>query len=264
MSEIILTNEQKECINKCYENIHSTLLDKSLTICDCCDPYNGHEYIDMGDDGIWAKYPIGITEWNSESLNDILYFTWGGIEGHKASEVESGNVIFNGDLDRFCGTPGYTYNGYGQQYAATKYCSDSEYGKDGFTDEFTILLPEDDACVQNMGGNWRMPTIEEIQNLHNKCNTEWVTNYIGLSGLNGWLFKLKTDESKQLFFPASGSCGGGLVHSVGSYGHFWSSSLCIPSPYIGYVLYFNSDSISSRYSHVRYEGVPIVGILDSN
>ena len=28
---------------------------------------NGYDYVDMGEAGIWAKYPIGISEWTSET-----------------------------------------------------------------------------------------------------------------------------------------------------------------------------------------------------
>ena len=263
MNSIVLTDEQKECINNCYSNIHPTLLYKTLDRCDCCNP--NYETVDMGDAGIWSKYPIGVSEWNDESLDDILYFTWGGIEGHKASEVKDGSVVFDGDLDRFCGTPGYIYKGYnGTEYAATRYCSNTSFGKDGFTDNLTVLLPEDDACDVNMGSSWRMPTTEEFQTLYNLCNIEWVTNYNGVSGLNGRLFKLKTDESKQLFFPASGICDSSSVNYVGSNGYFWSSSLKVSSPCYGIRLYFSSGYVFPDDSNLRYFGYPVVGILNSN
>lgn len=37
------------------------------------DPYNGHEYVDMGEAGIWAKYPIGVTNWKT-AFKDVKYF----------------------------------------------------------------------------------------------------------------------------------------------------------------------------------------------
>ena len=36
MGEIILTDKQKECINNCYEELHSSLIDKVLSNCECC------------------------------------------------------------------------------------------------------------------------------------------------------------------------------------------------------------------------------------
>ncbi|MBR6376052.1 MAG: hypothetical protein IKR91_07460, partial [Alloprevotella sp.] len=40
----------------------------------------------------------------------------------------------------------------------TKYCSESSYGKDGYTDKFIELELQDDAASVNWGGNWRMPS----------------------------------------------------------------------------------------------------------
>ena len=78
MNSIVLTDEQKECINNCYSNIHPTLLDKTLNRCDCCNP--NYESVDMGEAGIWAKYPIGVSEWNEDWINQVKYFQWGDIK----------------------------------------------------------------------------------------------------------------------------------------------------------------------------------------
>ncbi|MCH5166938.1 MAG: hypothetical protein J1F35_03510 [Erysipelotrichales bacterium] len=217
-------------------------------------PTNGYEYVDMGEAGIWAKYPIGVSEWDSNWKDNIKYFQWGDIEGYTASQVGV-NKEFSSDWSDYKWGDLYDH--------ITKYCTDSEYGKDGFTDNLTTLLPEDDACVQNMGGNWRMPTTDEFQTLYNLCSTEWVTNYNGVSGLNGRLFKLETDESKQLFFPASGCCEDG-VGDVGSWGDFYSSSLSISSPSKGLYLAFGSDRIYPNTDYFRFAGYPIVGFLDSS
>ena len=250
MSERILTNKEKECIHNCYVEIQPTLIESITNHCGCCDPYNGYEYVDMGEAGIWAKYPIGVSEWNSDSLNQIKYFAWGETEGYTASQVGVDKIFDWSDYKW-----GDVYN------HMTKYCSNSQYGKDGFTDDLTVLLPEDDACTVNMGGNWRMPTKEEFQTLYNLCNNKWVTDYNGVDGLNGRLFTLKTDESKQLFFPASGNCGGGSVYNVGSDGRFYSSSLYVSKPCNGFYLYFNSVNGNPDNGVYRCYGYPVVGIL---
>ena len=147
---MVLTDEQKECINNCYSNLHPTLVEKALTGCDCCEQedevinlHNGYEYVNMGESGMWSKYPIGLTEWNEDWKDNIKYFEWGGIEGYTKPQV---GVDKQFDFDyadyKWCD---------GSIRTMTKYCSNSEYGKNGFTDDLTVLLPEDDACVQNMG-----------------------------------------------------------------------------------------------------------------
>ena len=161
MSKIISDDALKKTLELQKEYIDGKFVDLDT---------NGYEYVDMGEAGIWAKYPIGVSNWNT-CYDDILYFTWGGIEGHKASEVEDGNIVFNGDLDRFCGTPGYIYKfGKGKEYGATKYCPNPEYGKDGYSDNLTILERIDDAAHVNMGGGWRMPTKDEFQKLYDSCD----------------------------------------------------------------------------------------------
>ena len=66
----------------------------------------------------------------------------------------------------------------------TKYCTNSSYGT---VDNKTTLEPEDDAAIQIMGGNWRMPTASEYQTLYNE--TLWVWCPGGNVGIK------KTDES---------------------------------------------------------------------
>lgn len=216
---------------------------------------NGYEYVDMGEAGIWAKYPLGVTEWDSESLNNIKYFQWGDTQGYTKSQVGVDKQFSNDWND-------YKWSD-GSNKTMTKYCPKSEYGKDGYTDNLTTLLLEDDACAINMKGNWRMPTKEEFLILYDNCTFEWITDYHGVSGLNGQLFKLKTDESKQLFFPASGGCGNGSVSNVGTYGNFWASSLDETNSSYGYDLYFGYIYINPNYGCTRCSGTCVIGILDS-
>lgn len=214
---------------------------------------NGYEFVDMGEAGIWAKYPIGVTKWDSNWVDKIKYFAWGETEGYTKSQVGV-DKQFTWDDYKWCE---------GSDNTLTKYCSNSKNGKDEFTDNLTVLLPEDDACTVNMCGSWRMPTINEFQKLNSLCNNEWVTNYNGVDGLNGRLFKLKTDESKQLFFPASGYCSTGSVYNVRVNGMFWSSSLYVSNPCRGFLLSFHSSSVNASNYGSRYYGYPIIGFLGS-
>jgi hypothetical protein len=89
--------------------------------------HEGHEYVDLGlPSGLkWATCNVGAT--TPEEYGD--YFAWG--------EVES-KETYNWS----------TYK-YGTDYdQLTKYCSDSYYGKDDFTDNKTVLDPEDDAATK--------------------------------------------------------------------------------------------------------------------
>lgn len=215
------------------------------------DPFNGYEYVDMGEAGIWAKYPIGVTEWNSEALDNIKYFAWGEIEGYIKNQVGV-NKNFSWSDYKWCE---------GSNITLTKYCYDSSYGYNGFTDTLNQLELEDDAAHVYMGGNWRIPTNNEFPRLQSLCNTEWVTNYNGITGLNGKLFKLKTDESKQLFLPAFGYCQNGSVNQNGTVIALWLSSLSTYNTFNGSNYVANSNMQWPPGNQSRNNGYCIIGFL---
>ena len=112
----------------------------------------------------------------------------------------------------------------GSENALTQYCNDASYGYNGFTDNLTTLLPEDDAATANWGNNWHIPTEAEWQELLNNTSITWITQ----NGVNGRLFTALNGNS--LFMPAAGfNFENGL--SLGNYGgRYWSSSLDQDNP----------------------------------
>ena len=55
----------------------------------------------------------------------------------------------------------------------------SQYGNNGFTDTLTVLEASDDAATVNLGPNWRIPTIEEFNELITNCTRQWSSiNYV--------------------------------------------------------------------------------------
>ena len=138
----------------------------------------------------------------------------------------------------------------------TKYCTNSSYGT---VDNKTTLEPEDDTATQIMGGDWRMPTATEFQELYDNTTNEWVEDYNG-SGVNGMKFTSKTN-GKSIFFPASGHANGTGVINRGSYGGYWSSSLHPSYSRNGLYLYFNSGYIYPQFSSYRYYGFCVRSVL---
>ena len=57
----------------------------------------------------------------------------------------------------------------------------------GNPDNKTVLNPEDDVAHVKLGGKWRMPTRDEIDELKNNCTSEWTT----LNGVAGRKFTSK-------------------------------------------------------------------------
>ncbi len=174
-----------------------------------------HAYVDLGLPSglLWATCNVGAD--SPEDYGD--YFAWG--------ETQPKD-IYDWSTYQYCNG---TYN------TLTKYCNNSSYGYNGFTDNLTTLLPEDDAATANWGSGWRMPTKEEWQELYNNTTCTWTTQ----NGVNGRLFTAVNGNS--LFLPAAGYRGNSSLSYVGSYGSYWSSSLYTGGPYDAWGFYFDSD-----------------------
>ena len=190
--------------------------------------YNGHEYVDLGlpSGTLWATCNVGAT--TPEGYG--YYFAWG--------ETKPKST-YNTDTYKYC-------NGGHDQL--TKYCNDYELGYHGFTDNLTILLPEDDAATANWGGGWCMPTKEQWEELYNNTDHTWKA----WDGVNGRLFKGK--NGAVLFLPAAGIRWDDDLNYVGSSGYYWSSSLYTGSPDGAWYFSFSSDNFGMYYYYGRNHG----------
>ena len=120
----------------------------------------------------------------------------------------------------------------------TKYCTQSSYGYNGFVDNKTELDPEDDAATANWGPEWRMPSLEQIQELMDNCTTLWTTR----NGVNGRLFTSNINGAS-LFLPAAGYRWDSGLSDAGSWGDYCSRALYGGFPSYAYGLYFHSDGV---------------------
>ena len=189
--------------------------------------HKGHEYVDLGlPSGLkWATCNIGAE--SPEEYGD--YFAWG--EVAPKEYYDWSRYKYGLDADQL-----------------TKYCNSSDYGKDGFIDDKTVLELKDDAATVNWGGVWRMTTLAEKDELCTKCTWDWTTQ----NGVNG--YKVTGTNGNSIFLPAAGFMYDGTLGDAGSGGIYWSSSLYIGDPSYAYgVVYFNSDNVDSDYSP-RYFG----------
>ena len=187
----------------------------------------GQAYVDLDLPSglLWATCNVGAT--SPEDYGD--YFAWG--------ETQPKDT-YSWSTYQYCN---------GSNSTLTKYCNNSSYGYNGFTDNLTTLLPEDDAAAANWGGNWRMPTKEEFQELYNNTTVTWTQQ----NGVNGRLFTASNGNS--LFLPAAGYRFNSSLYDAGSYGYYWSSSLITEGPDYAWDLYFDSGNygVSDDY---RYYG----------
>ena len=186
------------------------------------DPYNGHEYVDLGLSVKWATCNVGATK--PEEYGD--YFAWGEVEPKET---------YNWSTYKWCN---------GSYYTQTKYCTNSDYGT---ADNKTILEAADDAAHVNWGGSWRMPTDAELTELREQCTWTWTTQ----NGVNG--YKVTGSNGNSIFLPAAGYRYDSSFSRAGSIGDYWSSSLNTAYPDYAYVFGFNSGHVG-RSHNSRYFG----------
>ena len=128
-----------------------------------------HEYVDLGlpSGTLWATCNIGAN--SPEEYGS--YYAWG--ETTPKSD--------------------YTWSAYkwcnGTETTLTKYCCNSSYGNNGFTDTLIELELIDDAAYVNWGTKWCMPNKYQWDELFNKCDWTWITR----NGVNGYEIKSRTN-----------------------------------------------------------------------
>ena len=111
-----------------------------------------------------------------------------------------------------------------------------------------IAGTEYDAATVNWGGDWRMPSRAEIQELIYNCNWEWTTQ----GGKIG--YKVTGPNGSSIFLPAAGyrSESSSLL-TEGRHGYYWSSA---PSIADAYYLFLHSDEHNVT-NYRRYYGCSV-------
>lgn len=187
------------------------------------------QYVDLGlPSGIkWADRNVGASKpWE---FGD--YFAWGETEPKERYHQET---------YKYCSY--YDYYGYG--YHLTKYCTN---GNNGTTvDNKTILEAADDAAYIHWGGEWRMPTKEERDELYENCSWEWTTQ----NGVEGYKLTSKKNGNS-IFLPLAGCIDDTWTNS--GYGFYWTSSLNIEDNWNAYDINF------TRYQYLLHDDVRYYG-----
>ena len=221
-------------------------------------PAANYEYVDLGLSVKWATCNVGATK--PEEYGD--YFAWGETEPY----YEAGYAQENPQAHWKDGkTSGYTWTNYkfrtsGDLFSNvnfSKYNTSSSYGS---VDNNTTLDLEDDVAHVQWGGTWRMPTKADWDNLQNKCTWKWYgsanTEFNGVAG-----YKVTSNiegyTDRFIFLPAAGCRSGTLLYNVGSYGHYWSSSLYSDFPYLAWKIYFDSSYVDASYYDNRFNGFSV-------
>ncbi len=207
--------------NQFGENIYKTVAIPFTTI-----GQSPKEAVDLGlPSGLkWATCNVGANK--PEGYGS--YFAWG--ETFSKTEFTWGTYAW-------CN---------GTSTTITKYNTNFSYGT---VDNMTELQTTDDAARRLWGGTWRMPTEDEMIELHSNCTWTWETK----NGVNG--YTVKGPNNNTIFLPAAGYGYGTSVYGAGSEGHYWSSTLGATNQDGAWGRFFTSSIIAA--SGIRNEGYPV-------
>ena len=232
-SQIVLENADVESDGRISIDDVTGLINQLLTQNNNPQPAEG-DWVDLGlpSGTIWATRNVGASA--PEDYGD--YFAWGEIvpkDYYDWSTYKWDKVYYDAD--------GYWHHGF------TKYCTNSYYGYNGFTDGKTELDASDDAaCAHYPGG--RMPSLEQIQELCDNCTWQRTQR----NGVNGLL--VTGPNGNTLFLPAAGCRWEESLYYVGTYGVCWSRTLDSNYPGSACGLYFCSGWDYWCDSNRRYDG----------
>lgn len=196
---------------------------------------NGGVAVDLGlpSGTLWADRNIGAD--TPEECGD--YFAWG--------ETEP-KAIYSWSTYKWCN---------GGEETQIKYCSDSEYGLNGFTDNKTTLDAEDDAATANWGDAWCMPTKAQLQELGDNCTWNFTSTTNDVRGC-----KVTGPNGNSIFLPAAAYRKNDIYGATGIYGYYRSSSLHESYPCNSWELFFYE-----KYDYInnnpRCYGYPVRAVV---
>ena len=167
------------------------------------NPYNKYA-VDLGLSVKWASVNVGASD--EKELGN--YYGWG-----ETSEKPDGTYY---DWDSYL-----VFKGIGTDDASRDAALARLYDSD------LKLKGEYDVAHVKWGGSWRMPTMEEFNELLEKCTWEMVpSDYYSWSEDNpgGWKVTSKIN-GKSIYFPASGQrTNMSLDKDKGTQAYYWTSS----------------------------------------
>ena len=193
--------------------------------------------VDLGLSVKWASFNLGAAK-PEENGN---YYAWGETEPKTAFDYDTYRWL---DLDA---------------WEFTKYVTDSSYGA---FDNKQELDAEDDVAHVKLGGDWRMPTVYEVQELlDTRYDDGYRWQFKQIDGVPGFEVICRSNNNS-IFLPFSGTVEyGELSNSIS----FWTRSLSdytSDAARYGSVYSYDSFGPDGNYYHGlsymdRYGGCPV-------
>ena len=239
----------------------------------------GLEYVDLGLSVLWATCNVGSCTHEGYGK----FFAWGETASKKAYCWS--HYAFAQDPDPSDGDTIHWEDGdNGPNLWLTKYNTQDDWLPESFDtpDGKTTLELGDDAALAIMGNGWRMPTVDEWNEL--KTGTTQTREVV--NGIGGIRF-ISKENGNSIFLPFAGFYSGPQHSSYyGSgnlpVGEYWSNEIDSEKPYQAYSLYFDDpdfeggggdmenlgvksadDSGSDDVGFIRNEGRPVRAVRDN-
>jgi len=213
--------------------------------------------VDLGLSVKWATFNVGAsTPWDHGD-----YFAWG--ETEPKDEYDWDSYEFSDECDNHASKSFARMSGNSDPaQEMSYYCTQSSQGD---VDNQTRLEPEDDAATANLGSTWRfweknkwrMPTIDELDELKSKC--EWI--WADVKGHKGYVIVGKNKNA--IFLPAAGYKDGTELCRFNEGARYWSSSLNTNLNYKALALNECIDSFCTIFwDNYRYLGFSVRAVQD--
>ena len=190
------------CFASCHTNIIDDGMEGFVEQTTTFGAPSSEEAVDLGLSVKWAPYNVGASK-PTEYGN---YYAWGEIEPKTdySSETYVGPADFFGSVDT-----------YGTEY---------------------------DVAYVKWGHEWRIPTMDELIEIQEKCKWE-ATEQDGVKGM-----KVTGPNGNSIFFPAAGRCVGNRFEDVGVTGHYWQGCANGDGSQTGEYTYYDLNAITNGLS----------------
>ena len=174
----------------------------------------------------------------------------GTLNGHEYVDLG----LPSGLLWATCNVGAKTPEAYGDYYAWGEVKSKKKYMEKNYkyTDTPIELMSKVDVANVNWKGSWRMPTRENFEELIETCTWVWRSNGYEIKGPNG----------NVIFLPAAGGQTESGLYDGGTFGAYWSSSLCKGKTSCAICLNFRSHYNKMCHDY-RYFGMCVRPVIAS-
>ncbi len=180
------------------------------------EPESPYKAVDLGLSVAWAEMNVGaVTPQDYGS-----YYAWGELTTKDDYSEEAYRYFVN-----------ERYENIGKNICGTKY----------------------DVVRREWGGAWRLPTVEEIEELASKCTWTWTETPAGVKG-----YTVTGANGNSIFLPAAGYNASTKVTGAGSKGFYWAGTLSDDYDSAAYNL--NFSGYSGRWSANRSYGLTVRGV----